>query len=43
MDHLSVFNALWSFAGKGLTSWFSCVMSNCGVVTLLPAFSDNRS
>ena len=25
--------ALWSPAGNGLTSWFSFVMSNCGVVT----------
>ena len=24
---------LWSPAGKGLTSWLSCVMSNCEVVT----------
>ena len=22
-------NALWSPAGKGLTSWLTCVMSNC--------------
>ena len=26
-------NALWSPAGKGLTSWLSFVMSNCEVVT----------
>ena len=26
-------DALWSPAGKGLTSWFSFVMSNCEVVT----------
>ena len=25
--------ALWSPAGKGLTSWFSFVVSNCGFVT----------
>ena len=25
--------ALWSPAGKGLTSWLSFVMSNCDVVT----------
>ena len=25
--------ALWSPAGKGLTSWFSFVMSNCEFVT----------
>ena len=25
--------ALWSLAGKGLTSWLSFVMSNCDVVT----------
>ena len=25
-------DALWSPAGKGLTSWFSFVMSNCDVV-----------
>ena len=25
-------DALWSPAGKGLTSWFSFVMSNCEVV-----------
>ena len=27
--------ALWSPAGKGLTSWLSFVMSNCDVVTFL--------
>ena len=27
-------NALWSPAGKGLTSWLSFVMSNCKVVIL---------
>ena len=26
-------DALWSLAGKGLTSWHSFVMSNCEVVT----------
>ena len=26
--------ALWSPAGKGLTSWLSFVMSNCEFVTL---------
>ena len=26
-------DALWSPAGKGLTSWLSIVMSNCDVVT----------
>ena len=26
-------DALWSLAGKGLTSWLSFVMSNCGVDT----------
>ena len=25
--------ALWSFAGKGLTSWLSFVVSNCEFVT----------
>ena len=25
--------ALWSLAGKGLTSWLSMVMSNCEFVT----------
>ena len=25
--------ALWSHAGKGLTSWLSCVVSNCEFVT----------
>ena len=45
MDHLCNFclvfvmlsclfiDALWSPAGKGLTSWLSFVMSNCEVVT----------
>ena len=28
-------DALWSPAGKGLTSWLSFVMSNCDVVTFL--------
>ena len=28
-----VVDALWSPAGKRLTSWLSCVMSNCDVVT----------
>ena len=27
------FDALWSPAGKGLTSWLLFVMSNCDVVT----------
>ena len=27
-------DALWSTAGKGLTSWLSFVMSNCDVVTV---------
>ena len=26
-------DALWLPAGKGLTSWLSCVISNCDVVT----------
>ena len=26
-------SALWSLAGKGLTSWFSFVVSNCEFVT----------
>ena len=25
--------ALWLLAGKGLTSWLSCVVSNCEFVT----------
>ena len=42
MNHLFYFclvfvnlsnNALWSPAGKGLTSWLSPVMSNCEAVT----------
>ena len=43
MDHLCYFclvlicflfvDALWSPAGKELTSWLSFVMSNCDVVT----------
>ena len=28
-------DALWSPAGKGLTSWLSFVMSDCEVVTLI--------
>ena len=28
-------DALWSLAGKGLTSWLSFVMSNCEFVTFL--------
>ena len=28
-------DALWSPAGKGLTSWLSFVMSNCEVFTFL--------
>ena len=32
--HASLFvDALWSPAGKGLTSWFSIVMYYCDVVT----------
>ena len=27
-------DALWSPAGKGLTSWLSFLMSNCDVVTI---------
>ena len=30
---MSVVDALWSPAGKGLTSWFSFALSNCDVVT----------
>ena len=30
---VSVVDALWSPAGKGLTSWPSFVMANCEVVT----------
>ena len=39
MDHLFYFflhlfvDALWSPAGKGLTSWLLFVMSNCDIVT----------
>ena len=29
----SVYYALWSPAGKGLTSWLSFVVSNCEFVT----------
>ena len=29
----SAYCALWSPAGKGLTSWLSFVMCNCDVVT----------
>ena len=33
-SHARLFiDALWSHAGKGLTSWLSFVMSNCKVVT----------
>ena len=33
LSFTSVFDALWSPAGKGLTSWLSFVMSNCkGVI-----------
>ena len=33
-DHVRLFiNALWSHAGKGLTSWLSFFMSNCEVFT----------
>ena len=31
-------NALWSPAGKGLTSWLSFVMSNCEDVILGPVW-----
>ena len=31
--HVCLFGALWPSAGKGLTSWFSFVMSNYDVVT----------
>ena len=32
--HVRLFiDALWSPAGKGLTSWLSFVMSNCKLVT----------
>ena len=31
--HRLFIDALWSPAGKGLTSWLSFVMSNCKVVT----------
>ena len=30
-----LFDALWSPAVKGLTSWLSFVVSNCDVVTFL--------
>ena len=30
---VSVYDALWSPAGKGLASWHSFVMFNCEVVT----------
>ena len=34
-DFMHLFlDALWSPAGKGLTSWLSFEMSNCDVVTL---------
>ena len=34
--HVRLFiDALWSPAGKGLTSWLSFVMSNCEVFTFL--------
>ena len=33
-EHARLFvDALWSPAGKGLTSWLSFVKSNCDVVT----------
>ena len=32
-------DALWSPAGKGLTSWRSFVMSNCEVVTFPLVFA----
>ena len=31
-------DALWSPAGKGLTSWLLFVMSNCDAVTFLLVF-----
>ena len=31
--HCLFIDALWSPAGKGLTSWLSFVMSNCEFVT----------
>ena len=31
-------DAMWSLAGKGLTSWLSFVMSYCDVVTFLLVF-----
>ena len=34
-------DALWSLAGKGLTSWLSFVTSNCEVVTF-PLVSRGR-
>ena len=40
--HAGLFvDALWSPAGKGLTSWLSFVMSNCDVVTF-PLVSCSR-
>ena len=33
LSRTSVIDALWSPAGKGLTSWLSFLMSNCEVVT----------
>ena len=33
LSFASVFNALWSPAGKGLTYWLSFVMSYCEFVT----------
>ena len=49
MDHLCLFLscvcyafvhvcALWSHAGKGLTSWLSFVVSNCEFVTFSLVF-----
>ena len=39
MLHVRLFvDALWSPAGKGLTSWLSFVMSNCDVVTFSLVF-----
>ena len=32
-DRVCSIDALWSFAGKGLTYWLLFVMSNCEVVT----------
>ena len=34
--------ALWSPAGKGLTSWLSFVVSNCEFVTIVPTKSGSH-